>query len=613
MRDYRFYASDMLHPSEVAEEYIWDKFARTYFDVDFGRFRKEWASVRQSLGHRPLHAGAPEHRQFLESTLAKLEQLSLRRVPVTDELSEVSTKLAALPVPMEPEPAVLAEDDEERIDIGEGAASSEAPVMPREGAAAPVAENRLPRLSPEEFRSQRAARSGRPERGRRDGRGKGQPQMPAENEQFQASEAFAGDQDSLTPAEPMALLPTKLGISEELLEQAAAPVSLEPADGNEAPAKKKKRRSRGGAKRTARKNALRLAAGEIEPGSELMPEPGNVAPEPVAAAVTENPDERPESRKSSVITKSVPVKRGRGRNDAGRVPRVPLFAPADDASANDVSNDVAIKVSAQSVDAEVPIVEAAVPLVQAPAVITEAATTLTTAHSKSRNNRNRGRKGAVETPVAEAPRGMITAPESFEVAPLPVMGTAEQLSGVVEPIVSSADNRNRRENLPVPSPIPAEAAADSVANAATSPAPARRSNRAKRVVSGGRSEKPAIDVPVVPISDELRTQVAAGRMTGSSATLIEPTAGPAPATKKPAAAKAATPKQAAAPKKAVAPKAKPAKKAPVPTAAPPAAEVEAPETAVAKPKRKPAAKPKVAAAKPPASKPKPAKKPTKPA
>ena len=45
LRDYRFYASDMLHPSEVAEDYIWEKFARTYFDADFGRFRKEWAAV----------------------------------------------------------------------------------------------------------------------------------------------------------------------------------------------------------------------------------------------------------------------------------------------------------------------------------------------------------------------------------------------------------------------------------------------------------------------------------------------------------------------------------------------------------------------------------------
>ena len=32
LRDYRFYASDMLHPNETAEDYIWDKFMSTYFD-----------------------------------------------------------------------------------------------------------------------------------------------------------------------------------------------------------------------------------------------------------------------------------------------------------------------------------------------------------------------------------------------------------------------------------------------------------------------------------------------------------------------------------------------------------------------------------------------------
>ena len=88
----------MLHPSAVAEEYIWEKFARTYFDADFGRFRKDWTAVRQSLGHRPLHAGAPEHRQFLESTREKLEQLSLRKVDVATELQQVHAQLAALPV-----------------------------------------------------------------------------------------------------------------------------------------------------------------------------------------------------------------------------------------------------------------------------------------------------------------------------------------------------------------------------------------------------------------------------------------------------------------------------------------------------------------------------------
>jgi hypothetical protein len=121
LRDYRFYAADMLHPSPVAEDYVWDRFAREYFNSDFGRFRKEWDAVRQAMAHRPLHPAAPEHRQFLEATLTRLQRLG-NQVDVRAEMREVQKQLHSLPVPIQPEPVPADEpdeDDEERIDIGQ--------------------------------------------------------------------------------------------------------------------------------------------------------------------------------------------------------------------------------------------------------------------------------------------------------------------------------------------------------------------------------------------------------------------------------------------------------------------------------------------------------------
>jgi hypothetical protein len=119
LRDYRFYAEDMLHPSKVAEDYIWERFARTYFDADFGRFRKEWEAVQKALGHRPLHLGAPEHWQFLESTLERLERLA-SQADFRMEILDVRRQIESLPQPkLPPEPELDLEDDEERIDIGE--------------------------------------------------------------------------------------------------------------------------------------------------------------------------------------------------------------------------------------------------------------------------------------------------------------------------------------------------------------------------------------------------------------------------------------------------------------------------------------------------------------
>ena len=604
LRDYRFYSADMLHPSEVAEDYIWDKFARTYLDVDFGRFRKEWASVRQSLGHRPLHAGAPEHRQFLENTLAKLEQLSLRKVAVTDELGEVKAKLAALPVPPQPAAEELVPDDEERIDIGESLIPREAQVSPQSEVPSPT-ENRLPRLSPEEFRSQRAARSGRPERGRRDGRGKGQAQ--AENEQFQGAAAFADDQnESPFTLIPPALVPAELGASEQILEQAAAiPSGIDAAAGADDGGKKKKRRSRGGAKRTARKNALRVASGEILPGSERVTTSENERAAPAPDAEAESHDIRPEGLKSSVITKSVPVKRGGRLNQLGRVPRAELYATPAEAP---VESPIATEISANA-DAEAFFLGTVQPPIEAPAVISEIAAPVAT-NSKSRNGRNRGKKAPAQN-IDAAPVEVTTSPAPVELAQSGSQGSMEPLSDTaeaVEPNKGQRNNRNQGEILPTAAPAtpegPIASGAEETTDARISPAqtPARRSNRAKRAVSGARAEKPAVDVAVVPVPNalEVRTQVAAGRMTGTSASLIEPTA---PKKKTATVKKPASPKKAAAPKpRAVKPKVDSASSAPTP-----------PETPAPAPKRKPAAKPKVAAARPTAPKLKAPRKPAKPA
>ena len=42
LRDYRFYAADMLHPSEQAVEYIWEVFSDAYFSPEAKRFVEEW-------------------------------------------------------------------------------------------------------------------------------------------------------------------------------------------------------------------------------------------------------------------------------------------------------------------------------------------------------------------------------------------------------------------------------------------------------------------------------------------------------------------------------------------------------------------------------------------
>jgi len=268
LRDYRFYAADMLHPSEVAEDYVWDKFAQTYFDADFGHFRKEWAAVQRSLTHRPLHLGAPEHRTFLDQTAQRLERLASQGVEVRHELRDVQRQLAALPPPRpvrQPEP--LPEDDgEERIDIGTDELAAPSP-LPATTA-----------VSPDE----------RP----REGRGRNRRDRDRGRDRQHRAEQPKPEAEEVAPLELQADQPLAELVAAELPDiESEGDDSLEAtevATGDDTaayPAKKKKRRSRGGAKRTARKNAARLAA------EQALADPDNLPTDPETGAIDAGPAE----------------------------------------------------------------------------------------------------------------------------------------------------------------------------------------------------------------------------------------------------------------------------------------------------------------------------------
>lgn len=84
LRDYRFYASDMLHPSEQAVDYIWQRFAETFFDDNTRNLKQEIEKYNHGLMHRPLFPQTEEYQKFQlflekkqEELLKKLEKIRL--------------------------------------------------------------------------------------------------------------------------------------------------------------------------------------------------------------------------------------------------------------------------------------------------------------------------------------------------------------------------------------------------------------------------------------------------------------------------------------------------------------------------------------------------------
>ena len=76
LRDYRFYAKDMLHPSEQAVEYIWEVFSDAYFSPEAKRFIEEWRPLKEALGHKPFHPESQEYKDFMDKTMLKIGELS---------------------------------------------------------------------------------------------------------------------------------------------------------------------------------------------------------------------------------------------------------------------------------------------------------------------------------------------------------------------------------------------------------------------------------------------------------------------------------------------------------------------------------------------------------
>ena len=94
LRDYRFYERDMIHPTPVAEDYIWEMFAQKYFSAEVRDFMNEWQKIRKSLNHRPFHPHSESHQNFLKKLLMQLHAIS-DAIDVKSEIETVTRQLNA--------------------------------------------------------------------------------------------------------------------------------------------------------------------------------------------------------------------------------------------------------------------------------------------------------------------------------------------------------------------------------------------------------------------------------------------------------------------------------------------------------------------------------------
>jgi hypothetical protein len=77
LRDYRFYAEDMLHPSLLAQRYVWEHFSDTCFSKQTKEVVRQVQQLRRAMEHKPFQPGEEAYKRFAKKNIATIELLSV--------------------------------------------------------------------------------------------------------------------------------------------------------------------------------------------------------------------------------------------------------------------------------------------------------------------------------------------------------------------------------------------------------------------------------------------------------------------------------------------------------------------------------------------------------
>ena len=75
LRDYRFYAEDMVHPNYAATNYVWEKFIAACVDDSSQDLMKEINIINAAKSHKPFNPASEQHKKFLQINLERVKKL----------------------------------------------------------------------------------------------------------------------------------------------------------------------------------------------------------------------------------------------------------------------------------------------------------------------------------------------------------------------------------------------------------------------------------------------------------------------------------------------------------------------------------------------------------
>jgi lysophospholipase L1-like esterase len=83
LRDYRFYAEDMIHPNQIAINYIWEKFKNVWISEEASKTMDEVDVIQKGLQHKPFNSNSEAHHLFLK-------KLEIRKKQIQKQFSHIT-------------------------------------------------------------------------------------------------------------------------------------------------------------------------------------------------------------------------------------------------------------------------------------------------------------------------------------------------------------------------------------------------------------------------------------------------------------------------------------------------------------------------------------------
>jgi GSCFA family protein len=75
LRDYRFYKDDLVHPTDTAVNYVWEKFSECYFNAETKGLNEQIEKIITAASHSPFNFDNEEHQEFIAKQIQLMDKL----------------------------------------------------------------------------------------------------------------------------------------------------------------------------------------------------------------------------------------------------------------------------------------------------------------------------------------------------------------------------------------------------------------------------------------------------------------------------------------------------------------------------------------------------------